>query len=157
MYYCYKERCYHCNKANKHISDSHFVRRYCWNHGYRDCAVYRGSGSGSGCYLTTACVETRGLLDNCLELQILRKFRDGYLSATPEGRADIRRYYELAPLLVKRLDGVPEKNEVYQRVYNELILGCIDLIESAQYRQAHQLYRSYTRSLCEQYGISAGD
>ena len=31
------------------------------------------------CFLTTACVEARGLPDNCLELHILRKFKGRFV------------------------------------------------------------------------------
>ena len=33
----------------------------------------------NNCFITTACVKYYGLKDNCYQLEILRKFRDGYL------------------------------------------------------------------------------
>lgn len=121
IYYCFKEGDYHCSNVNKDITDSGFVKKYCWNYGYGDCPIYKGNSSGSGCYLTTACVEAKGLPDDCRELEALRGFRDAYLGATAEGSADIQRYYQLAPRLVKQLDRLLEKQAVYQRIYNELV------------------------------------
>ena len=63
-----------------------------------------GSGGGSsdgGCFLTEAVVGHRGIeADDGPTLTSLRTFRDGYMQQTPERRALIERYYEIAPLIV---------------------------------------------------------
>lgn len=57
-------------------------------------------GGGGGCFLTTAVVELRGEADDGHTLSTLRKFRDGWMAATPEGRARIAEYYTVAPRIV---------------------------------------------------------
>ena len=59
-----------------------------------------------GCFITTACCETLGLDDDCFELAVLRRYRDQVLAKRPGGKADIARYYELAPLILAR---IPER------------------------------------------------
>ena len=60
-----------------------------------------GSGSGGGCFLTEAVVGHRGLeTDDGPTLTALRSFRDGYMQETPERRALVERYYEIAPRIV---------------------------------------------------------
>ena len=60
-----------------------------------------GGGNGGGCFLTEAVVEHRGLeTDDGPTLTALRAFRDGYMQETPERRALVERYYEIAPRIV---------------------------------------------------------
>lgn len=53
----------------------------------------------SDCFLTTAASVHKGLAGDCRELQTLRRFRDGYRCESPDRRAMVARYYELAPKL----------------------------------------------------------
>lgn len=50
-----------------------------------------------GCFFTTACVEARGLPDDCEALETLRAFRDACLANRPDGREAIAEYYRMAP------------------------------------------------------------
>ena len=60
-----------------------------------------GSGSGGGCFLTEAVAGQRGMeADDGPTLTALRAFRDGYMQETPERRALVARYYEIAPRIV---------------------------------------------------------
>ena len=61
-----------------------------------------GSGGGDGgCFLTEAVVSARGIeADDGPTLTALRSFRDGYMLQTPERRALVARYYEIAPRIV---------------------------------------------------------
>ena len=61
-----------------------------------------GSGGGDGgCFLTEAVVGARGIeADDGPTLTALRSFRDGYMQQTPERRALVARYYEIAPRIV---------------------------------------------------------
>lgn len=54
--------------------------------------------SSNGCYLTTACVEYKGLSDSCKELTLLRNFRDNYMKNNSS--TDIDKYYQVAPRIV---------------------------------------------------------
>jgi hypothetical protein len=55
------------------------------------------------CFLTTACCGLMGLPDDCWELQTLRRFRDEVMLRTPDGRADVARYYQLAPAILRAM------------------------------------------------------
>jgi len=59
-----------------------------------------GHGGDSGCFLTTAVIQQRGEADDGPTLTVLRKFRDGYMMATPEGRRLVADYYRTAPGIV---------------------------------------------------------
>ena len=61
-----------------------------------------GAGNGSGgCFLTESVVGARGIeTDDGPTLTALRTFRDGYMQRTPERRALVARYYEIAPRIV---------------------------------------------------------
>ncbi len=66
------------------------------------------NGGGGICFLTTAVVEMRGEADDGPTLATLRKFRDGWLAETDEGRALIAEYYLVAPRIV---EAIPEGHE----------------------------------------------
>ena len=95
IYYAWKYGGYYCNLANKEVDDD-TVHRFCWTY-YSDECPLRKNQSSSGCYITSACVRARGLPDDCLEMETLRAFRDGYLASQPGGREDIEEYYAKAP------------------------------------------------------------
>ena len=61
-----------------------------------------GAGNGGGgCFLTEAVVGARSIeADDGPTLTVLRAFRDGYMQETPERRALVARYYEVAPRIV---------------------------------------------------------
>lgn len=107
--------------------------------------------SNSGCYLTTACTVSRGLPDNCDELQTLRAFRDSYLATLPDGQAEIDHYYRLAPQIVDAIDRQPDREEIWNQVYQELIHPCVQMIHVQENEMAYRLYKSYTQALFEKY------
>ena len=60
-----------------------------------------GGGDGGGCFLTEAVVGHRGIeADDGPTLSVLRRFRDDYMQRSPERRALVDRYYEIAPRIV---------------------------------------------------------
>lgn len=110
------------------------------------------SNSGSeGCYLTSACVTARGLSDQCEELQTLRSFRDGYLSQQPGGHVEIDQYYATAPKIVEAINQLPDAMEIWNRIYEELVEPCVQMIHANQNEDAHQLYKSYATKLAHSY------
>ena len=56
--------------------------------------------SGSGCYLTTACMNHMqdNFDDSCNELMTLRWFRDNFVN-----KEDIKHYYDVSPIIVDKL------------------------------------------------------
>ena len=104
-----------------------------------------------GCFLTTACTAARNLPDDCYELQTLRKYRDSYLNGFAEGIAAVNNYYDIAPKIVSAIDALPEANEIWKNVYNDLVLPCIKLIEDGNNEEAYTVYRDYTFNLADKY------
>lgn len=151
--YYYYDSGYCCSLKREHYGsssvDSDDVKRYCWGYHYEGCPTYKqyGTYSSGGCFLTSACTEARGLPDDCEELQTLRGFRDSYLRAQPKGAEEILEYYRVAPRIVEEINKRPDKLEVYDRIYRELVTPCVEWIKDGALDRAHNAYREYTTSL----------
>ena len=148
--YYYYDSGYCCSLKREKEGDSSIdddtVHRYCWGYNYEDCPRYKNRDSG-GCFLTSACVEARGLADDCHELTVLRAFRDTYIRSLSNGEADVREYYRIAPVIVENIKSRPDAQEIFDRIYLELVLPCVEMIEAGQKSIAYSKYKSYTREL----------
>ena len=134
--------------------DSDWVHKYCWNYNYNDCPFYQAKhgSSSSGCYLTSACTEARGLPDDCEELTALRAFRDGYVCSQPEGESDIQHYYAVAPRIVQAIHALGcMAQPVLDGIYQELVQPCVRLIAQQRPQEAYLLYKQYALALEEKY------
>lgn len=153
--YYYYESGYCCalkrQKEGYSSIDSDTVHRYCWGYHYEECPRYKERNGSGGCYLTSACVEVKGLADNCHQLQTLRRFRDGYLRSIPGGTEEIEEYYIIAPKIVTNIKKEPNCIAIFEKIYSELVAPCVDFIENKDYEQAHILYRNYTIHLKKLY------
>lgn len=92
-YYTFRNNDYYCLKKGDYVN-SDVYQRYCKNYSYDECPIYKGNPDSGGCYLTTACVEAKGLPDDCEELTILRDFRDHWLKKQPGGAEEIAEYHQ---------------------------------------------------------------
>ncbi len=99
------------------------------------------SSSGSGCFLTSACVKTAGLADNCLELTVLRKFRDEYVRRLPDGEALLATYYADAPRIVSAIAGSSASETEYRAIFSA-IQNCIHSIARGDNNGAFATYKS---------------
>ena len=95
-----------------------------------------------GCFITTACVKAHKLPDNCLELQTLRNFRDTFLIQLPDGNNLITEYYNTAPKIVDKINRSPQKDEIYNWLYDELIKKSIYYINCGDNLNAYKNYKS---------------
>jgi len=102
------------------------------------------------CYLTTACTVAMNLPDDCHELQTLRKFRDGFVSETPEGRELIKEYYKVAPSIVAAVHDTGNGNEFFTELYFE-IKEIVSMIDRKKNRDAFRYYCALTKRLKKQY------
>ena len=144
---------YACRKSGKDVNED-IYQKYCKNYNYDDCPIYKGdSGSSDGCFLTSACVDAMGLPDDCRELTVLRAFRDNYMRTTEQGQADILDYYTIAPDIVKRINESGDSQSVFERIYRELVLPCVALIDEGQNEKAYGKYKDYTLLLKKAYNI----
>ena len=153
--YYYYDSGYSCalkrEKEGNSSIDSDIVHRYCWGYHYEECPRYKDRNGSGGCFLTSACTEARGLPDDCMELTVLRAFRDGYLKKLPQGQAEICKYYHIAPVIVDKIHSLPDANEILDKIYTELVLPCVEMIQCGNYEAAYLKYRDYTQLLRRQY------
>lgn len=99
----------------------------------------------SCCYLTTACVEARGLPDDCEELTILREFRDTYLMNKENGNSLIAAYYKYSPQIVCAIKKRRDEDEILAWIYG-VICRCVEAIKRDDNEFA---YRTYCRMVVE--------
>lgn len=147
--YYYWNGGYACRKTGKNVDEDTYYK-YCRNYDYGDCPIFKGN-QDSGCFLTTACVEMKGLPDNCYELNTLRHFRDTYMKSTTTGVEDIKEYYSIAPQIITAIDKKKNSKKIYNDMYEELITHCIELINEGKNQEAYMFYREYVKRLKEQY------
>lgn len=112
------------------------------------------ASSNSGCYLTTACIVSKDLPDDCDELETLRDFRDSYLAALPNGEDEIEQYYQIAPGIVSSINRRDNHEEIWNQVYAELIVPCVRMIHAQENEAAYRLYKTYSMELYKQYGLT---
>lgn len=99
----------------------------------------QSSSSGSGCYLTTACMKhmQENFDDNCNELTILRWFRDNFVN-----KDDIKHYYEIAPKIVEKIDSIEDNFEIYNYIYENIVSACVNAIQKGDYKFAYDRYKN---------------
>ena len=142
---------YACYKTGKNVNDD-IYHKYCSNgyYDYSECPIYKSqsnSSSDSSCFLTSACVVAMGLPDDCYELTTLRNYRDTYLKNTEGGQRDICKYYEVAPRIVEEINKHDDAVSIWHRIYDELVMPCVKLIEAGQNAEARKAYTEYTKTL----------
>ncbi len=103
------------------------------------------------CYLTTATMLALDKPDDCPELTALRSFRDSYMRATVQGRADIARYYRTAPLIVRAISATPDCAAVYADLYARMINPAVVAIRDGNYRLAYAIYATMVDRLEREY------
>lgn len=111
---------------------------------------YETESSGGGCFITTACVMSKGLPDDCHELQVLRKFRDTYVALQPTGKELINQYYKTAPVIVERINRLENAEELYEALFQN-IKKAVDFIEQKRDAAAFALYCDVVKELNEKY------
>jgi hypothetical protein len=102
--------------------------------------------SGGCCLVTTACVTSMGLPDDCYELRILRQFRDDYMRTRDHGDELVENYYELAPSVIAAIDARPDKAGIYREMF-VLVQNCVALIEASELEQAMRTYANIVLEL----------
>lgn len=136
---------YKCKKRNDEVvsSSSRLYKDYCGNYesGYSKCPHFSVKSSGSDCFMTTACVEHRGLPDDCHELTTMRYMRDEWLAKQPGGQAEIDEYYAIAPGIVERINMRDDAGDVWERLYQEYILPCVAAADAGEFEKAHEVYK----------------
>jgi len=112
-------------------------------------AAANGSSSGlfsddipllGGCFLTTACVDAMGLADDCWVLETARRFRDTFMTETPERSAEIVEYYKTAPKIVEKINSAPSSKRIWKRLFWGYIVPFVSEARLGSNEKAHSLY-----------------
>ena len=111
-----------------------------------------GGGGDGGCFLTTAVAERRGEPDDGPALTALRAFRDGYMMRTPERRALVAEYYEIAPKLVA---AIPADHAEWERIAGA-VDAAVDAIAAGADDRAFGIYAALMGRLGADWGAAAG-
>ncbi len=91
------------------------------------------------CFITTACVEARGLPDDCEELTVLRHFRDNYLINKENGVELLRIYYIWSPEIVRSIRRREDEEDILEHLY-QIIRQCVDAINRQDNEFAYRTY-----------------
>ena len=102
-----------------------------------------------GCFISTACLEAEGLSDNCLELKILRKFRDDFVLKTEKGEREIEEYYRIAPIIVSKINSNENSQEIYKTLFGSMIESALNFIERGEFPRAYKHYKDSVLRLKE--------
>lgn len=132
---------YYSSGDIKYNIDGNYIRAGYYSNGD---VVYNitDESTSSGCYVTTACIKAKGLSANCYELEALRQFRDDWVKKHENGLEEIGIYYEIAPKIVDKINGLANSSEIYEKIYNEVVCTCVQLIEAGQDKEAYCLYKN---------------
>ena len=110
-----------------------------------------GDGGDGDCFLTTAVAERRGEPDDGPALTSLRAFRDGYMMRTPERRALVAEYYEIAPKLVA---AIPPDHAEWERIAGA-VDAAVHAIDAGAGDEAFAVYVELVRRLEEDWSAAA--
>lgn len=112
---------------------------------------HNGPSNNGGCFITTACVESMGLSDDCYELELLREFRDTYLKSRASGAHDIAVYYRTAPQIVESISKRNNADQIWSGIYRNMICPCIRHIEAHEFEKAYDHYKTFMLRLKQDY------
>lgn len=73
------------------------------------------------------------------------------MQKTTKGKKLIKQYYEIAPKVVSSINDREDKLTIYQKIYNKMILPCVEFIENEKYEEALGLYQNWTLKLEKEY------
>ena len=103
-------------------------------------ATKKSSSSGRWCFISTVVCEYFGKEDDCEELNTLRNYRDNWLRAQSNGEELIKRYYEIAPIIVKKLKDSPNYSKYCEELWDRYLQPCLDFIKNQKYELCKNLY-----------------
>jgi hypothetical protein len=102
------------------------------------------------CFITTACCDLIGLPDDCWELATLRRFRDEVMLPSADGRADVARYYRLAPAILAAMHAAQQERRLLG-IYTRYILPSAVAARFGFHRTARRLYTGMMTELTRRY------
>lgn len=104
----------------------------------------QSTGSGGGCFITSAAVDVMGEKDKGDTLETLRWFRDNVMRKHPVWSKDVDTYYQIAPQIVSALDG---DKGVYKQIYDKRLKPAVSAVKAGKYPEAYSIYKSMVGEL----------
>ena len=98
--------------------------------------------------LTARCL---GWRDDGEELNILRTFRATWLQQTKRRREEVRKYYQIAPTIVNKIDSCADSDQIYQSICTDYLKPVLQAIRIGDYNHAHKVYKMMVAILEKQY------
>lgn len=97
-------------------------------------------GADNGCFITTAVCKYMNKPDDTWELQALRAFRERKMLESPESRALLGRYEEVAPEVVAWIARHQDKAAVHAMLLEEFIIPSAENAKAGRDLEARRLY-----------------
>lgn len=138
--YHYPKRCPDCRRK-KRAGTTNGTYKQTVHTSRTNEAPERKKRKSGWCFLTTVACEYYELLDDCYELEVLRSFRDNWLSKQTDGPMLIQQYYEEAPLIVEKIKNDSNYSRICESIMHDYILPCVRLIEQKQWEECKSLYK----------------
>ena len=108
-----------------------------------------------GCFITQAVLQSGSLeLEEGDILDQLRDFRDEYVLSQPEGRRLVSIYYATAPEIVRSIDALPDRDEIWREVYQRWLRPAIEAVRHDEPVRALGLYDQMLTTLCAVTGVT---
>lgn len=128
---------------------------YHGNGDYFSSDDYSGSSDSSSsglCFVTTACVTSKGLPDDCYELETLRGFRRDYVLQLKGGVELNEEYKKIAPIIVANINRRNDSQKIYDEIYSK-INDMIVLINGGDNEKALDSYKRMVGELSSMFNL----
>ena len=70
---------------------------------------------------------------------------------SPDLKGYVEDYYQKAPLIIAEIDKLDNSLEIYERIYNEMILPSVRYVDEKEEQRAIELYYGYYMELLKKY------
>ncbi|MBO6293501.1 MAG: SEL1-like repeat protein, partial [Selenomonas sp.] len=104
-----------------------------------------------GCFITSAVCRSFNKSDDCYELTMFRKFRDGWLLNQADGELLVKEYYIVAPLIVEHINLNSNSDEIYNGIWIHYLRPCLKYIELGENLRCKEKYIAMVNSLREKF------
>lgn len=112
------------------------------------------SGRSSYCFITTAACIALNETKDCVQLNMLRKFRDEHILGNEgDGALLVKEYYRIGPEIVNKIDQEWNPFAIYSELWEEYIEPSCKCIYIKEWNKAKNIYIMMVKKLCERYQV----
>ncbi len=116
----------------------------------RACKDAYLNGGNTGCFITTATLESKGINDdNCFELQEFRRLRDTYVQKNHPKY--ITEYYQVAPIIVENINKLEDNAKQFSNIWNDYLKDCLSKTVENNLEDATKIYKKMVEDLKVKY------